>query len=256
MSSNENPLRTCLFPRNLCMTTNNCFYCHSYENCYETTIEYLFGIHHCDIHKANAVRDCRAYMHSMQIVKMNDAMKNDSFNSFVNCLESLKGGFPVKRTSGQIQNGWRIYFAKYPEPSFIRYDSALTTWIVPVCTGDDNEGTLIKKCIKFDDFLDYSIMGGVHQDLFYNFDTIVKECIAVFEDGIYKEDYERFTKESALTNDSCAVDDNPDIATGYFNGKKLRILIPEVGRGGGGAEGGREGGGGGRGEIESEPCLA
>lgn len=79
---------------------------------------------------------------------------------------------------------------------------------------------------------------------------------AVFEDGIYKEDYERFTKESALTNDSCAVDDNPDIATGYFNGKKLRILIPEVGRGGGGAEGGREGGGGGRGEIESEPCLA
>ena len=245
MSSNENPFRTCLFPRNLCMTTSNCFYCHSYENCDETTIQYLFGIRHCGIHKVNAIRDCRAYMHTKKIVKMTDAMKNDSFNSFVNCLENLNGGFPVKRTSGEIQPGWRIYFAKYPQPNFIRFDSTFNKWTVPVCIGDEDEDTLIVKCIKFDDFLDYSIMGSVYQDLFYNFDEIVKECIAVFEHGIYRGDYEKFLKDSSLTTDSCVVDDNPDIITGCFNGKQVRILIPLDG-----------GSGSGSGSGSNEPCLA
>lgn len=112
----EDPLFTSILePCRLVMRQSACFYCgSSHYNDY--ILDDLFGIRACPQHATWATRDNMAFCHKSNMVSINQEKKNSLFSPL---FEVLGNETRVKRSSGAIDDGWRINQPSYFEMPFI-----------------------------------------------------------------------------------------------------------------------------------------
>ena len=134
-----------LEPRSLVMTPLHCFYCGSNDDdIFHTEIQYLFGIKHCDKHKAAAKRDCNAYMHRNHIVDMRDAMVMPVMAPLFN-----QRSFTVTRTNGVLDEGWRLREGTHYDTQHMCV--LKDEWHVPIYKGELVKCVPIKKLLNTED---------------------------------------------------------------------------------------------------------
>ncbi len=190
-------------PQSLVMTPISCFYCKILDDTVShLQIYYLFGLKCCSKHVAAGKRDCRAWMHKNGYVKLKDAFDNTALCSLLNILDSRE--FKVKRTSGEIQNGWHLNKGHYLDTVFIqRIDDQ---WLIPCRYLEDND--CIRKHVNIGEFSDI-----VPLDL-------IEDCVRALDCGIYFSDFE----------EQCALDKSvvPEMANVFpviVDGQVGRVLI-------------------------------
>ncbi len=190
-------------PQSLVMTPISCFYCKILDDTVShLQIYYLFGLKCCSKHMAAGKRDCRAWMHKNGYVKLKDAFDNTALCSLLNILDSRE--FKVKRTSGEIQNGWHLNKGHYLDTVFIqRIDDH---WLIPCRYLEDND--CIRKHVNIGEFSDIIPL------------DLIEECVRALDCGIYFSDFE----------EQCALDKSvvPEMANVFpviVDGQVGRVLI-------------------------------
>ena len=190
-------------PQSLVMTPISCFYCRTLDDTVShLQIYYLFGLKCCSEHKAAGKRDCRAWMHKNGYVKLKDAFDNTALSSLLNILDSRE--FKVKRTSGEIQDGWHLNKGNQVDTVFIqRIDDH---WLIPCRYLEDND--CIRKHVNISEFSDI-----VPREL-------IEECTRVLDSGIYFSDFE---EQCAL--DKYVMPEMPNVFPVVVDGQVGRVLL-------------------------------
>ena len=199
----ENPSHNCLKPKSLVMTPISCFYCGTTDTINIITIEYLFGLKYCPLHKAAAIRDCKAYLHQEKMVRFNDASRHPVIGPFIDALKGIQ--FPVLRSSGEFQAGWALDMITQ---SCIRYYNG--EWVIPV-TWKSPDGDATKDIYKYTPISNMPLKDMVDQVLY---------CLV---DGVYSNEYAEVKELQA--------EEHADIDGIYqvpYNEGTARILIPRV----------------------------
>ena len=190
-------------PRSLVMTPISCFYCKvNNDTVRPIHIYWLFGLKCCAEHMAHGKRDCRAWMHKNGYVKLKDAFDNTALSSLLNILDSRE--FKVKRTSGEIQDGWHLNKGNQVDTVFIQRNE--DHWMIPCGHLEPND--YIRKFVNLTDFIDI-----VPREL-------IEECTRVLDSGIYFSDFE----------EQCALDKYvmPEMANVFpvvVDGQVGRVLL-------------------------------
>ena len=216
---NEDPLlHNCMEPHSLVLTQNICDYC-SKPAIRLSFVHYMFGIKYCEEHKSWAIRDCGAYMHINGMIKLNDALKDSRTGPFIHALKESKG-FPVMRSSGILQDGWKlndgggVWELKY---QFIYIKNGEI--IIPVMF-DIVTDTMMKH-VPLNHFMKPEIMEkiGIEKEAIDNFQSAILS-------GFYKADYIEQLHIKNTSEDNCYKD--PDtIVTCSLNGKQIRaVFVP------------------------------
>lgn len=143
----EDPLRTsALVPGSLRMRVCACFYCGSTQDYTDTCIEWLWGIRACADHKEWAERDCRAECHRIGAVPLPWVR---TIPRLAPLLEQLKDrSLNVRRTSGELQSGWKLAPTSYLEGECIQKIQG--EWTLPLRNYDEE---LVKR-VSFEDIVD------------------------------------------------------------------------------------------------------
>ena len=190
-------------PQSLVMTPISCFYCKTLDDTVShLQIYYLFGLKCCSKHMTAGKRDCRAWMHKNGYVKLKDAFDNTALSSLLNILDSRE--FKVKRTSGEIQDGWHLNKGNQVDTVFIqRIDDH---WLIPCRYLEDND--CFRKHVNISEFSDI-----VPREL-------IEECTRILDSGIYFSDFE----------EQCALDKYvmPEMANVFpvvVDGQVGRVLL-------------------------------
>ncbi len=205
----EDPIYSpCINPYSLCMRVQQCSYC-SMPSKHSTLIYYLFGILSCETHRAWAIRDCQAYMHEKKIVTIQHARKVSCLSKLFTYLEDFSGQFYIKRTNGDIENGWM--FENVPYDTLSEIDGK---WAVKVYNSKN-----ISKYVWLEDIVTYS------KNVFpEDFSACVKEVLEVLEKGLFLEMYEKRKLHCA----SADVKETPGVQQVQLeNGSSVRVFIPE-----------------------------
>ena len=218
--SEEDPIRNaCLNPRSLVMTRCECFYCFAIPDTHVVEIEYNFGIKACDNHKEAAIRDCNAYQHRMKFISLRQATTHPKLKPFFDCLPST---FPVKRTSGLIEDDWTLNLGVFPITEYLGFDKIKDGWVIPVM----KKSAGICKKILLSDFIQPEILAKLPVD----FSTKLGDFIVILNHGVYAEDnaiYEKIMNDPNLAD----VPDIPEIHTVLLNGVPVRALMVPGGTG-------------------------
>ena len=154
------------------------------------TIAWLFGIKFCESHEGSAERDIKAYMHHRGLVKMEDAVKHPALSAV---FAALSDKFPVKRTNGEIQDGWSLDYGLNVNPTFVKRTNNL--WTVPARYGDD-----LFKNVPIEGF---------------------PEVISALEEGIYL----KFALEQEQVPLGVYTDE-PVVQLCEFEGQLVRVCLP------------------------------
>ena len=177
--SDEDPIRnSCLEPQSLVMTRSECFYCFASEGTKCFTIWDNFGIKTCNVHYPLSVRDCKAYMHRENIVSVRDIK---------DCVELehlhdiILAEFPIKRSSGLIDDGWSLNLEDYGE--IMSYHDS-NNWIIPIKRAISGHIRRIYIC----DLMIPEILKKVPP----NFETKFHQFVEIINRGIYKSDNDRY----------------------------------------------------------------
>ena len=185
------------------MTPISCFYCRTLDDTVShLQIYYLFGLKCCSKHMTAGKRDCRAWMHKNGYVKLKDAFDNTALSSLLNILDSRE--FKVKRTSGEIQDGWHLNKGNQVDTVFIQRNE--DHWMIPCGHLEPND--YIRKFVNLTDFIDI-----VPREL-------IEECTRILDSGIYFSDFE----------EQCALDKYvmPEMANVFpvvVDGQVGRVLL-------------------------------
>jgi len=215
----ENPIRSCLVPRSLVMTTNTCFYCDAPSTSFYT-IERLFGLKHCDLHKEVARRDCRAHLHKEKTVDMRDAQSHPILGEFINALQTP---FPVFRSSGELQEGWTPNLSAPWEYTFIAYHDG--EWKLPVTwqNPNDESAEALVKHTPIANFKLPAIYESVKNTLPL---SLIDEVLRCLIDGVYNEEYAEF--ESLRLQGACEeLPEIPNVHQALYEGSMVRVMIPQ-----------------------------
>ena len=176
------PIRnSCLEPQSLVLTRAECFYCFASEGDKCFTIWHNFGIKTCDNHFLLSIRDCNAYMHRTGVVLMRDLQERVDLKPY---FGAILNDFPIKRTSGLIDDGWSLNVGTSWESEIMKYDLVAADWIVPIkqeCSG-------LFKRIHIKDLMIPEILDKVPPNFEENFCQLASVC----DKGIYKADYEKY----------------------------------------------------------------
>lgn len=190
-------------PQSLVMTPISCFYCKvDNDTVRPIHIYWLFGLKCCAEHMAAGKRDCRAWMHKNGYVKLKDAFDNTALCSLLNILDSRE--FKVKRTSGEIQDGWHLNKGNQVDTVFIQRNE--DHWIIPCCYLETND--YIHKFVNLTDFSDI-----VPAEL-------IEECLRVLDSGIYFSDF-----EEQCSLDKSVVPEMANVFPVIVDGQLGRVLI-------------------------------
>lgn len=159
--ADEDPLyNNCIQPHSLCMRPNLCDYCGA-EETKPYLIEYLYGIQTCNNHYKFAERDCKAELARSKTVLYKDALLFPECVKVFDALDSLPGGFKIKRTSGLVEPNWHLRSEDTIfDPSFLFGVDG--EWTIPVCNKEDSN--TIKKSVKLSWFLTPEIVCDLPAD--------------------------------------------------------------------------------------------
>ena len=215
--SDEDPIRnSCLEPQSLVLTRAECFYCFAPDGNKCFTIWDNFGIKTCTVHYPLSIRDCKAYMHREKVVLMCDLKRIEELQPY---LDFILEGFPIKRTSGVIDDGWNLNLGDSWGSETMRYNKTKEEWIIPVKQNISG----LSRSIYINDLFIPEILTKVPP----NFETNFRQFISVIDKGIYKADYEKYI--SLVDNNKPTNTYGDDRLVGIqmhvaFDGKVGRIL--------------------------------
>ena len=206
-------LNEALEPVSLIMRRGECMYC-SAEDTSCVLIESHFGLKVCDTHKPNAVRDCKAYLHSNQMVRLCDALDHPVVGQFLSELKNM-GTFSVQRSNLTIQPGWNLKSdTKYWDPAFL--NCVDSTWCIPCIFGTGQN--VLTKQVPIRQFLSDTILEATPEFL-----TSIRNSLECLEKGLYKSEYDAFQQHRVGS-----VEEIEGMETISYEGKSVRIFSPET----------------------------
>jgi len=188
----------------------SCFYCNSDDSYNISTIIYMFGIKSCDKHLHWAKRDCKAFMHRLNIVSILDL--EIIFAEFFEKINS--DTFIIQRTSGIMETGWKINVGTTFEPTFMKrciVKDKTKEWTVPLYKNIDNK-FIHKECF-------------ISEIQLWNPSILVDSIRKHLDAGIYKQ-FE-LSYQAAVDPENSIVKDPSYINTGILNGNTVRFLVPD-----------------------------
>ena len=209
------PCKNTLVPTSLIMRRCECFYCGA-EDTGVVVIEHLYGMKVCDNHSQNAKRDCRAYLHRENLVRIKDAFKVPALKCFLDIL-AAHPHLAVQRTSGEIEEDWCFREGRHYDPAFLS-KSAEGRWGVPMRCPRTN----LNKTVPIINFLrdDITTKMMLPADWF----TIIENTLDCLEEGIYKADAEAY--EAARNHDdSETIVETAGVTAVIYEGRVERVFM-------------------------------
>jgi len=204
-----------LVPESLIMRRCECFYC-GVENEGAVLIEYSFGIKVCKAHRERGERDCRAYLHRQNFVRIEDAMKIPVLKSFLDVLEAHPK-LAVERTNGLLENDWCFRKGNHFEPAFFSLSSA-GRWGVPMYCKRINQN----KTVPIINFLRPDIIVGMV--LPADWSTIIEGAIDTLKEGVYRAEAEAYDY-ARNHDDSETITETAGVAEILYEGRVERIFV-------------------------------
>ena len=211
----------CSTPRWLVMRVQVCDYCRGAieEDGPAVNVRHNFGILCCNEHVPLGQRDCKAWLGINNSVNIWDAKVNPHVGRFLSMLEGYQGGFPVVRTSGVIDNGWKLMYPSYEHACDIRKTTS-NSWRFMVDASLTKRN--IVKEVRMEDYLRDDIAARFPD----YFKEIVQAAIAALDMGIYKEEV-RIWKELSEDPDAGVMPDIPQIKNVVnSSGVEFRVFVP------------------------------
>jgi hypothetical protein len=201
------------------MTANTCFYCGK-PSTKVALIERLYGLKCCDDHIAAGQRDCNAQLHEDKIIRLDDALNHEIIGRFLKILMSLKSGFPILRSSGEIQNGWTVHELGW-EGTFLRWYEG--DWRLHVLwkSPDGNFNNDKLKYVPIIHFKMRDIYQRIKDQIPEDFLSLIDQAIFCMIDGIYSKDFEAIQ--------GLEVEEYPELNNVHnilYDGDIARIMIP------------------------------
>jgi len=202
------PTTTYAIPMSLTIRSPECDYCGAESIGNYPAIHRLHGIKMCAAHQSLAARDVSAYLHTKQVVKVEDFLERFPL---LTDLTSIK----VPRSDGSVTLGASLMRSNFEESAFVRYSpnghwNIRVVWPTPA--GEMNKDIKVK---------DLALSG-----------VDVAPIMAVLEAGFYKEAYD--AQEAAIAQGAkvsgehlaAAVAEVINSAPGA-NGVVCRALMPD-----------------------------
>jgi len=209
----EEICKNTLIPTSLVMRQCVCFYCGA-EDSGAVLVDWRFGMKVCEIHRPNAERDCRAYLHGQNFVRIEDAKAFPPLKKFLDILVAHPL-LRVERTNGSIENDWSLRMGNYIEPAFF---SKSDRWGVPMYCKRIN----MNKTVPIINFLRPELIIGML--LPADWSAIVEDVIDCLENGVYKADAEAY--DYARNHDeSEKIVETEGVATVIYEGRLERVYI-------------------------------
>ena len=220
----------CSEPSSLVMRQRICDYCRARQyvgdenvpsNDGTVSIKLNFGILSCAEHKAWAERDCNAYLGRNKRLEIDDALTIVPIREFLDALRTRAGGFPVLRSSGDIDQGWELLRPTVLQPHHIEKTLA-GNWCF-LANAIDKERDLEKR-VRINDYLRDDMAA-----LFpAGFKDIVEAALASLEDGFYKDEVREWT-ELSNEPDNGRLPDIPQIKhVLHSSGVIYREFVPDA----------------------------
>ena len=211
----SDPCFTALEPVSLIMRRMECMYCFKGDTDV-VLVDTLFGLKTCKDHKPNAERDCKAYLHARNMVRVKDAKAHPVLGKFISILNEL-GTFSVERTDGSIQPGWMLVEKEdaYDLMHITRIDAV---WSIPVFV--EKGSSRIFKKVPIINFLNPAIHVASSE-----FRTCIEDAIDSLNYGIYLAEAEEFQKAKLLDRVGEIVEIE-GVQRMFYEGVEGRVYIP------------------------------
>jgi len=204
-----------LIPESLIMRRCECFYCGA-EDVGVVLVDWRFGMKVCKIHRPNAERDCRAYLHRQNFVRIEDAMEIPALKTFLDIL-AAHPRLRVERTNGTIDEDWSLRIGCPMEPAFF---SKGERWGIPMYCKRINQN----KTVPIINFLRPELTTGMV--LPADWAAIIDKVLDVLADGVYKAEAEAY--DYARNHDeSETIAETAGVATIIYEGREERVFIGE-----------------------------
>ena len=204
-----------LVPESLIMRRCECFYCGA-EDTGVVLVDWRFGMKVCEIHRPNAERDCRAYLHRQNFVRIEDAMEIPALKTFLDIL-AAHPLLRVERTNSTIDEDWSLRIGSPMEPAFF---SKADRWGVPMYCKRIN----MNKTVPIINFLRPEISTGMM--LPADWPAIVDGVLDILADGVYKAEAEAYDY-ARNHDDSETIAETAGVATIIYEGREERVFIGE-----------------------------
>lgn len=215
----EEICKNTLVPQSLVLRRCECFYCGA-EDTGVVVIEHLFGMKVCDTHRINAKRDCKAYLHRENLVRVNDAFRTPALKCFLDILVAHPF-IAVQRTNGDIEYDWCFREGHFYDPAFLSR-SAEGKWSVPTHCRRTNQN----KNVPIINFLRPEINGKMN--LPDNWQAVIEDAIDTLVNGVYKADAEAY--DYARNHDeSEKIVETEGVATVIYEGRVERVFVGNLG---------------------------
>jgi hypothetical protein len=206
----EDPLRTTsLEPFRLVLRYSHCYYCGSTEY-KDTILGPHFGIRHCIEHEPWAIRDCRVYLHTNEVVLLEDCTKHPTLHRLIKSLTT--NPITIVRSSGKKQSGWTLN----SKNSLFLYDGPKTLhkkegeWMLP----------LLHTELQLTKYVPLSCI-LLPENPFLTKEA-VEQIQTILDNGLYLDEYE---KQISMCQSSTEAHESDQIQTIDYNGISIRIPI-------------------------------
>jgi len=213
----EEVSKNTLIPESLIMRRCECFYC-GVEDTDVVLVDWRFGIKVCEVHRANAERDCKAYLHRQNFVRIEDAFKIPLLKRFLDIL-AAHPLLRVERTNGIIEDDWSLRIGSSMEPAFF---SKAERWGVPMYCKRIN----MNKTVPIINFLRPEIKEKMN--LPDNWHAIIEDAIDTLVNGIYTAEAEAYDY-ARNHDDSEKIVETEGVATVIYEGREERVFVGHLG---------------------------
>jgi hypothetical protein len=211
----EEICKNTLVPQSLVLRRCECFYCGA-EDTGVVVVEHLFGMKVCETHRLNAERDCKAFLHRENLVRVKDAMTVEPLKRFLDIL-AAQPFITVQRTNGEIEEDWSLRTGNYFDPAFLSRNLEMK-WGVPTYCRRTNQ----QKTVPIINFLRPEINGKMN--LSADWHAIVEDAIDALVDGVYRADAEAY--DYARNHDeSEKIVETEGVATVIYEGRIERVFM-------------------------------
>jgi hypothetical protein len=196
-----------ILPTSLILRTNQCFYCIEESVNDEKTLGHDFGIRYCAAHEWDARRDSNAYLHEAREVRTEHALAHPILGPF---LALLKQSVSIRRTSGMIEDDWRLQYEPWSEFTTLRFIK--DDWHIPMI----HSSSKIMKYVPLWTFQE-SELRALHNPAISEHIESVQNTL---QEGIYKIDYDSYCLEQS----AYVVPETAGVLPGFLNGRLARIF--------------------------------
>jgi hypothetical protein len=201
-----------LKPESLIMRRVECTYCGSTgDDIFDAQVyDHTFGIRHCSDHSIDAKRDVRAYLHTVNRVRISDVLNHPVLSGF---LELFKSPISIRRTSGLIDGGWTLNMPKWRDETVLGLSEG--EWYMPLIQLESG----ITKNIMISSLLEAGIAACNPRMI----GERIPGILVLLQLGIYKADHDA----QQLAGEEHRLVESEGVALALVNGEITRIWAGE-----------------------------